>query len=351
MTYRTSSKLHISKLPDQPNPEIGEIIEVAYDGILDQPTGFSRNYTETGSYKYTKQGWKRIESPSSKILTSDFVARDGDRYYVEHAEKIGDGQGAMINQLHDYGVTTQDTSGPHNGSGANYGQSAAAQVFSNNPNGSNTGGYGFATGWQSHDENSAVPGRLIIDLGRQVRISAIEWQGEGDTGYGPISGPRQTTLRFGDSPFNTTVSNTSGQHTAIAKEWQNLNWNANQSSLNGLAEYFDLKSANAGNAIICRYIAIDLETSWDTRNMSLRHVLFHEEVSAGDASINIDINETVNSIYVIDGNGNFDVTSCTNVNLGSDVIKLQEPEKYRFERDGTEFRVYVDRTLVARGNV
>lgn len=280
-----------------------------------------------------------LHAPETAVKTSSFMLQDGGHYYIEHP--ISKGVESHIDQLYTY-LPSIVVNASHDTSNAHH-------IFQNNPDGTDTSNSGFwTTGWSSHNENSAKAGRLIIDLGEEVTISGMEWQGLEWTGYTspngpkPISGPRSTTLRFSTVPFTSTVNGQAGNVANISKTWANLDVGANTSTSNGLAEFFDLRSANGGSPITCRYIAIDMNTSWDTRNMGMRHVLFHEQVPVVSNPIVAVVTPEVASFTIQDSNGNTNEGSPTDIVFGKDTMRLGLASvgvSYHARRIGDDFYV------------
>ena len=339
---------------------LGDLEHVAFDPTGVDGAGNPTGYTSAGRYQYLVDGWNRLDGPDSHVVTDDFEVRDGDCYYVEHPTRVGNTNANTIDQVYTYQpgmVADTSTHTGFNSGTANFGPLAAAEVFQNNPDGSDTGRHGFGSGWYDASENSSVPGRVIIDFGEEVDIIGLEWQGEGNTGYtspngpAPISGPRGVTFRFSTTPFGIVPNVTTGDLLAFGYNCANLDWGANQSSPNGLAEYVDIRATNGGTPVRARYFAVDMDTSWDTRNMSVRHILFHHEFVTDEAAINATIDGTVQKFCIRDGAGNFAEGSRTDVVLGTDTIQLVRPGNYDFVRTDTGFRCYEGRELLAEGVV
>ena len=309
----------------------GDTVRVAHDPSVDA-RGDVESYIESSMYIYQSYHWQRMGQPETIDRANEFHVRDGDTYHL-YQPTSDDGSSNTQDVLYSY-IGSRVASASTTATGS------AASVFQNNPNGASQAGSGWGTGWSSHDVNSATPARLLLDLGEEIKITGMEWQGEGDTGYGPSSGPNATRLRFGTQPLLSAYANTTNVTTTINKNWLDLDWGNNTSSPNGLAEFFDLRAANGGNAITARYFAVDCDTSHDTRNMTVRHILLHHETPAGDSAIYVTIDDTVKTFTIKDGNGNFNVASNAFVELGTDNISLERTGEFRFYRVGNGFKVY-----------
>lgn len=256
---------------------------------------------------------KRIGSHSHEVAmkNSDFHIQDGSTYYIAHPNSIDGGN--VIDVPH---IITGGNGGASHDTGNAY------KVWTSTLNGSNAPNSFWGPPWNSHDENSATPARLIRNLIQPIQLSAIEWQGEGNTGYGPISGPRSITINIYSTPTTTGYNSGNGDILSQTVETQNLDWGANQSSPQGLAEVFDLTQYNGGNAITAQYLSIDCHTSWDTRNMVVRRIKLREHLDGGDSSITATIDDTVNSFRFRDVNGNTNEGSFTRFNIGSDTVQF-----------------------------
>lgn len=265
-----------------------------------------------------------------KVKTADFRVRDKSVYYVNHP--ASDAGGGFTDQPH-------ILSG---GSGsASHDTGNAWKVWEPSYTGDDQdSNKSWNTGWSSHDPNTATPGRLTRVLVPGVPISGIEWQGEGNTGYGPISGPRSITIRLGTTSFSNAYNDGVGDLLNHTVEMQNLDWGNNTSSPQGLAELIDIAALNGGQAITAGFIAIDCHTSWDTRNMGVRRIKLREHVPAGDLSITATVGPEVDSFQIRDGNGNTNVGSHTLVDFGANQLMLDN------ESVGINFKaVRVDNTV------
>jgi hypothetical protein len=274
--------------------------------------------------------------PETVTKQASFVALDGGTYIVEQQTKAETGD--AVETLYQFrgDIVT----------GASVSTGTARSIFKNNPDKTSTSPDGWGSPWSSHDENSAAACRVTLDFGETVQLIAMEWQGQGNTGYNapngplPISGPRTMTLRLSSSPFTPAVNSGTGNLMNASITTQNLNWGANQSSPNGLAERYDIKAANGGAPVAARYFALDLLTSWDTRNMLLKHILFTYAKPVGDLDINVTITPTVNSFTILDGTANVAPFSAINVILGVDTVRFSKPfvgKSYNFIRNGSKF--------------
>jgi hypothetical protein len=274
--------------------------------------------------------------PETVTKQASFVAADGGTYIVEQQTKADTGD--AVETLYQYrgDITT----------GASVSTGTARSIFKNSPDKTSTSPDGWGAPWNSHDENSATPCRVTLDFGETVELIAMEWQGQGNTGYNtpngplPISGPRTMTLRLSSSAFTPALNSNTGDKLNAAITTQNLNWGANQSSPNGLAERYDIKAANGGTPVSARHVALDLLTSWDTRNMLMKHVLFTYAKPSGGLDINVTITSTVNSFTILDGTANVAPFSAINVILGADTVRFSKPFvglSYNFIRNGSKF--------------
>jgi hypothetical protein len=274
--------------------------------------------------------------PETATKQSSFMALDGGTYIVEQQTRAETGD--AVETLYQYrgDITT----------GASVSTGTARSIFKNSPDKTSTSPDGWGSPWNSHDENSATPCRVTLDFGETVQLIAMEWQGQGHTGYNtpngplPISGPRTMTLRLSSSAFTPALNSNSGDLMNASITTQNLNWGANQSSPNGLAERYDIKAANGGTPVSARYVALDLLTSWDTRNMLMKHVLFTYAKPSGGLDINVNITATVNSFTIMDGTANVAPFSAINVILGADTVRFSKPfvgKSYNFIRNGSKF--------------
>lgn len=269
------------------------------------------------------------------IKTTHFDVVDGSTYYINHPNRVG--SDGTVDGLYEYSpLVAVDASITRLGS--------ATSVFQNNPDGSNTGATGWGTGWTSHNENSATIGRIMIDLGEVIDLVGFEWQGEGDTGYGPISGPNAITVRGGTAPLSPSYQSTTNVTNSTNLNMANLSWGANQGSPNGLAEYVDLAALNGGQPWSAQYIAFDCHTSHDTRNMTIRHILLHARTLAfGSSTINVSVGDAVQTFTIRDGNGNTDIGSNTLIDFGTDQLNLTDKSrgtKFDVVRTGGTFRVH-----------
>lgn len=274
--------------------------------------------------------------PETVTKQASFVAADGGTYIVEQQTKAD--TGGSVETLYQYrgDITT----------GASVSTGTARSIFKNNPDKTSTSPDGWGSPWNSHDENSATPCRVTLDFGETVQLISMEWQGQGNTGYNtpngpsPISGPRTMTLRLSSSAFTPALNSNTGDLLNASITTQNIGWGANQASPNGLAERYDIRAANGGNPVSARYFALDLLTSWDTRNMLLKHVLFTYAKPVGDLDINVNITSTVNSFTIMDGTANVAPFSAINVILGADTVRFSKPFvglSYNFIRNGSKF--------------
>ena len=334
---------------------LGDLEHVAFDPTGVDGDGNPTGYTSAGRYQYLVDGWNRLDGPDSHVEAAHFVVRDGDCYYVEQPLRME--TGTMVDMVYEYLPTIDATTSSHTAGGSNAGPHYALEVFENNPVSHNDGPHGFTTGWHDSAENSAHEGRLVLDFGEEVAIVGMEWQGQGNTGYtspngpAPISGPRGTTLRFSNTPFSPQYGAGTGTEANFTHEWANLNWGDNQSTESGLAEYLDLRALNGGEPIRAQYFAVDLNTSWDTRNMMLRHIVFHHENDIGDSAIQASIDDTVQKFSIRDGNGNFAQSSRVEVVAGTDTIRLVRSGNYDFVRVADKLRCYEEGTLLAEGDI
>jgi hypothetical protein len=298
-----------------------------------------------GGTTNTAQPWRTFRcrsfvdvamAPETAIKTTSFLAKDGGTYIIEQPTKAE--SGGTVETLYQY------TGAISTGASINAGQ--ALSIFKNNPDKTSNSPDGWGSNWNNHNENSATPCRVTLDFGETVQLVAMEWQGQGNTGYTtpngplPISGPRTMTARFGTTAFTTGVNSSSGNVANMAITTQNLNWGANQSSPNGLAERYDLKANNSGNPVVARYFALDMDTSWDTRNLMMKHILFTFAKPVSGLDIDVTIDSTVNTFTLMDGNANVAAFSAVNVVLGADTIKFSNAfigKRYEFFRSGTKF--------------
>lgn len=276
-------------------------------------------------------------APEARIVVASFNAKDKGHYYIEHP--TSQESSGTVDQLHFYTAAMV--------AAGNYDSQFAKNVFTNNPDGTDSQDI-WGTPWTNHNENSSTPGRIIIDLGEVRDIIGLEWQGQHNTGYispngpSPISGSRQTTMRFATTPFTTGVDAEVGNVFNVDKEWANLDRPNNRGSVNGLAEYIDLRAANGGLPVTCRYMAIDQYTSWDTRNMGIRHILLHEQVAYSDAPITVTIPDDVDSFTFQDSNGKTNEGSMTELLFGTSKLKFGRAtvdEIYHCRRLGSELIV------------
>lgn len=273
-------------------------------------------------------------------VSADFAIRDKSTYFVDHPVRVVN---AGINVLlHEYGQQTI-------ASASSTGIGSPDNVFQNNPNGGDTSQNAlWGTGWNNHNVDSATPGRLLVDLGHEVALDLIEWQGEADTGYGAASGPNSTTLRFSRTPMPSGYNSAIGQEVTQAKSWSGAAGIIG-TTVNGLDELYDAKAANGNVSVLCRYIAIDCHTSHDTRNMSIRHILLHTAQPADGSAIVGTVAPNVRSFTIVDGTGNQAGGSHTNVVVGADNVLLSTTGRFDFVEDaaGTGYVVNQGERIVA----
>lgn len=327
----------------------GDSVRVAHDPSVDAQ-GNVTSYIESSLYIFQGYHWQRVGTPDSIDRSNEFHVRDGDTYYVNHPTSDDGTSNTTITRLLYAGTSA----------GASHNSSFAMRAFTNDPDGTSTDDNDMWNGgWFGAAENSAPAARIHVSLGRTANLAAIEYQGHYNTGYtdgpygvndNPISGPRDVVLRFGTTKFSNAANSGVGDVANINHQWQNLDIGANTSSPNGLAEYLDLKAANGGNAITASHFAMDILNTWDSRNIAVRHILFHHEVPTGDKTIYVTLDDSVKGFTIHDGNGNFNVGSNTLVELGIDSISLERPGEFRFYRVNNGFKVYEGSDLVAEGS-
>lgn len=342
--------ISITKLLTRTGQQIGDVVQVAYDPVVDG-NGTVTSYTESGAYMWTSAGWSRVEASQVLHKTTSFLARDGDTYIVEQPVKSD--TGSNVDRLYQFRGDIVASS--------SHQVDRAIKLFNNSRNTAATDdASSCGSPWTNSAENTETPFRVILDFGETVQLVGMEFQGQGNTGYTtpngplPISGPKNTTVRFSNVAFSAGANSGTGNVANFSKQWSNLNWGANRSSPNGLAESFDLKAANGGNPISCRYFAMDCATSWDTRSIVLRHIAFIVSVPNPAAAITVTVNPTVKSFHLIDGNGNTGVYSPIDVNLGTDTIKFSRSfigKRYSFLRSVNKFIVIGSDGSRTEGNV
>lgn len=269
------------------------------------------------------------------LKTAGFtVDRDNTTYVVKAIAGTpgSGGSSTPIGSLYQYKATMTAS-----GSGNNAGDPKA--VFKNSPWANVTSGYG--NGW-SGNTDTVAPFRIIVDLGEAVQILGVEYQGLAGTGYPNLSsGPRATTFRFANTPFATGYNSGTGNLANVAREWTNqYATGSNINSFSGLGEVFDLRPTLGTSGVTARYMAIDVATSWDTKNSCMIRCLIHT-VADSALPLLVTVPATgVKNFSIVDGNNTFAAGQRVDVNLGVDSIRLTSSGQYDFKKSLTDKRWY-----------
>jgi hypothetical protein len=290
---------------------------------------------ETNASPYSSSG--------VSLKTAGFAAdRDNTTYVIKAIAGVAGSAGAStpVGSIYQYKASMTAAGSGNNGTNPK-------DVFKNAP-WSSTPSYG--NGWSGNDATVA-PFRITVDLGEAVQILGLEYQGATGTGYPNLSsGPRATTFRFSNTPFSPAYNSGTGNLANVAKEWSN-NWQggSNTTSFSGLSELLDLRPTLGTSGVTARYIAIDVATSWDTKNSGMCRVLVHT-IADSALPLLVTVPATgVKSFSIVDGNNTFAAGQRVDVSLGVDTIRLTATGKYDFIKSLTDKRWYALRNGTIHG--